>query len=82
MTSERLFSLPNLDKLVDEIFVRLQHLQQARELRASVIKFFGGVFGLALQPLPLIDQELPLLWPEALFLRQCLKLGADMIQCL
>ena len=39
MTSERLFSLPNLDKLVDEIFVRLQHLQQARELRASVVKF-------------------------------------------
>jgi hypothetical protein len=26
---ERLFRLPNLDKLVDEILVRLQHLQKA-----------------------------------------------------
>jgi hypothetical protein len=52
---ERLFRLPTLDKLVDEILIRLQGLQKARELRAGIVKFFGGVLSLPLQALPLID---------------------------
>src|SRR5271169_2506620 len=53
---ERLLGLPDLDQFADEILVGLQRLQQAGELPAGVLQFLAGIFGLRLQPLPLVEQ--------------------------
>src|SRR5271165_6177524 len=43
---ERFFGLADFQKLSDEVFVLLQGLQQARELRSGVVELLGGALGL------------------------------------
>ena len=77
---QRLFGLADFQKFADEIFVFLQGVQQAGELRPGVVEFFGGALGLVLQFAPLLGQKLPFLGLEAGFLRQGFQLVVDVVQ--
>ena len=74
---ERLLGLPDLEQFADEILVVLERVQKTDKLGARIVKLLGGAFGLRLELLPLIGQELPLLRLEAVVLGERLELAVD-----
>lgn len=77
---QRLLGLPDLKQFADEVLVVLERVQKTDELGARIVKLLGRAFGLRLEFLPLIGQELTLLRLEAVVLRERLELVVDVIE--
>jgi hypothetical protein len=77
---QRLLGLPDLEQFADEVLVVLERVQKTDELGARIVKLLGRAFGLRLEFLPLIGQELTLLRLEAVVLRERLELVVDVIE--
>jgi hypothetical protein len=77
---QRLLGLPDLEQFADEVLVVLERVQKTDELGARVVKLLGRAFGLRLEFLPLVGQELALLRLETVVLRERLELVVDVIE--